>query len=95
MDTDKHVAPPITFGFYQSAKHVTSQVLQPKALNKWYRGATRLSVSIVDIMVISFQTSAVTCLAWPSQGPLIIGLADGKVRAAFVKNNKVDYCTLP
>jgi hypothetical protein len=40
-------------------------------------------------MGIRFQTSAVTCLTWPSQGPLIIGLADGKVRAAFIKNNKV------
>jgi len=30
----------------------------------------------------------VTCLTWPSQGPLIIGLADGKVRSAFIKNNK-------
>ena len=39
--------------------------------------------------MLFFQTAAVTCLAWPSQGPLIIGLADGKVRAAFIKNNKV------
>lgn len=29
-----------------------------------------------------------TCLAWPSEGPIIVGLADGKVRAATVKANK-------
>ncbi|XP_071746269.1 intraflagellar transport protein 172 homolog [Lepeophtheirus salmonis] len=34
------------------------------------------------------QTSAVTCLAWPSQGPIVIGLADGKIRTAHTKNNK-------
>ncbi len=35
------------------------------------------------------QASSVTCLCWPSasSGP-IIGLADGKVRAAVIKNNK-------
>ena len=38
MDTDKRVAPPISFVFYCSATHVTSQVLQPKTLNKRYRG---------------------------------------------------------
>ncbi|XP_014206099.1 intraflagellar transport protein 172 homolog [Copidosoma floridanum] len=34
------------------------------------------------------QSSAVTCLAWPTEGPIIVGLADGKVRAAVVKANK-------
>jgi intraflagellar transport protein 172 len=36
------------------------------------------------------QTSAVTCLAWPAQGPIIVGLADGKVRAAHTKTNKAN-----
>lgn len=34
------------------------------------------------------QTSAVTCLIWPGEGPIIVGLADGKVRAALVKSQK-------
>ena len=34
------------------------------------------------------QPSAVTCMCWPLQGPLVVGLADGKIRAAFIKNNK-------
>lgn len=34
------------------------------------------------------QSSAVTCIAWPSEGPIIIGLADGKIRAAIAKANK-------
>ena len=38
MDTDKRVVPPISFVFYCSATHVTSQVLQPKTVNKRYRG---------------------------------------------------------
>ena len=38
MDTDKRVVPPISFVFYRSATHVTSQVLQPKTVNKRYRG---------------------------------------------------------
>ena len=38
MDTDKRVAPPISFIFYGSATPVTSQVLQPKTVNKRYRG---------------------------------------------------------
>ena len=38
MDTYKRVAPPISFIFYCSATHVTSQVLQPKTVNKRYRG---------------------------------------------------------
>lgn len=29
-----------------------------------------------------------TCLVWPSQGPIVVGLLDGKVRAAHIKNNK-------
>lgn len=35
------------------------------------------------------QTSAVTCMTWPSHatGP-IVGLADGKVRATQIKSNK-------
>ncbi len=36
------------------------------------------------------QTSAVTCLAWPLHGPIIVGLADGKVRAAHTKTNKAN-----
>lgn len=35
------------------------------------------------------QNSAVTCLAWPTEGPIIAGLVDGKVRAAFIKTHKV------
>ena len=27
-------------------------------------------------------------MCWPLQGPLIVGLADGKVRAAVIKSNK-------
>ena len=27
-------------------------------------------------------------MCWPLQGPLIVGLADGKIRASFIKNNK-------
>ena len=34
------------------------------------------------------QTSAVTCIAWPSEGPIVFGCADGKVRAAHCKTNK-------
>ncbi|KAI4488597.1 hypothetical protein M0802_011487 [Mischocyttarus mexicanus] len=35
------------------------------------------------------QNSAVTCLTWPTEGPIIVGLVDGKVRAAFIKTHKV------
>ncbi|KAJ8664579.1 hypothetical protein QAD02_006241 [Eretmocerus hayati] len=34
------------------------------------------------------QSSSVTCLVWPSEGPIVIGLSDGKVRAAIAKANK-------
>ncbi|XP_037068847.1 intraflagellar transport protein 172 homolog [Pollicipes pollicipes] len=34
------------------------------------------------------QTAAVTCLVWPLEGPIVFGLADGKVRGANVKSNK-------
>ncbi|XP_043479504.1 intraflagellar transport protein 172 homolog [Leptopilina heterotoma] len=34
------------------------------------------------------QSSSVTCLIWPLEGPVVVGLADGKVRAALVKANK-------
>lgn len=34
------------------------------------------------------QSSSVTCIIWPTQGPIIFGLADGKVRAAHIKTNK-------
>ena len=34
------------------------------------------------------QPSSVTCMCWPLQGPLIVGLADGKIRACTVKTNK-------
>ena len=36
------------------------------------------------------QTAAVTCMTWPVHGPIIIGLADGKVRAAHIKTNKAN-----
>ncbi|KAG8230356.1 hypothetical protein J437_LFUL000627, partial [Ladona fulva] len=32
--------------------------------------------------------SSVTCIAWPLEGPIIVGLADGKVRAAHTRNNR-------
>lgn len=35
------------------------------------------------------QNSAVTCLTWPTEGPIIVGLVDGKVRAAFIKTHKI------
>ena len=38
MDTAKRVMPPIPFVFYCSVTHVMSQVLQPKTVNKRYRG---------------------------------------------------------
>ena len=34
------------------------------------------------------QSSQVTCIAWPAEGPLVIGLVEGKIRAATVKTNK-------
>nr|XP_012215554.1 PREDICTED: intraflagellar transport protein 172 homolog [Linepithema humile] len=34
------------------------------------------------------QSSSVTCLIWLAEGPIIVGLADGKVRAALVKSQK-------
>ena len=34
------------------------------------------------------QTSAVTSLVWPAHGPIVVGLADGKVRSCQAKNNK-------
>lgn len=34
------------------------------------------------------QQSPVTCLIWLTEGPLVHGLADGKVRAAHLKSNK-------
>ncbi|XP_072763581.1 intraflagellar transport protein 172 homolog isoform X3 [Anoplolepis gracilipes] len=34
------------------------------------------------------QSSAVTCLIWLAEDPIVIGLADGKVRAALVKSQK-------
>ncbi|XP_071532014.1 intraflagellar transport protein 172 homolog [Panulirus ornatus] len=34
------------------------------------------------------QSSQVTCLTWPFEGPIIFGLLEGKVRAANVKTNK-------
>ncbi|KAK7792281.1 hypothetical protein R5R35_013312 [Gryllus longicercus] len=34
------------------------------------------------------QSSAVTCLIWLTEGPIVIGQVDGKVRAANVKFNK-------
>ncbi|KAL0119649.1 hypothetical protein PUN28_007825 [Cardiocondyla obscurior] len=34
------------------------------------------------------QSAAVTCLIWPMDGPIVVGLADGRVRAAIVKSQK-------
>ncbi|KAF7993474.1 hypothetical protein HCN44_010069 [Aphidius gifuensis] len=34
------------------------------------------------------QSSAVTCMLWPSDGPIIVGLADGKVRVSILKAHK-------
>lgn len=34
------------------------------------------------------QSSPVTCLIWLTEGPIIIGLVDGKVRIALVKTQK-------
>ncbi|XP_015430536.1 PREDICTED: intraflagellar transport protein 172 homolog [Dufourea novaeangliae] len=34
------------------------------------------------------QSSAVTCLIWLSEGPVIVGLVDGKVRACLPKSQK-------
>lgn len=34
------------------------------------------------------QQSPVTCVIWLTEGPLVHGLADGKVRAAHLKSNK-------
>ncbi|KAL3171633.1 hypothetical protein MRX96_013822 [Rhipicephalus microplus] len=34
------------------------------------------------------QQSAVTCMTWPHHGPIVFGLAEGKVRSANVKTNK-------
>ena len=44
-----NLSDPYKFCFYCSATHVTSQVSQPKSVNKRYRGhggTTRLAVSI-------------------------------------------------
>ena len=46
------ISDPYKFCFYCSATHVTSQVLQPKSVNKRYEGATRLAVSIQRIFSI-------------------------------------------
>ncbi|XP_063995942.1 intraflagellar transport protein 172 homolog [Diachasmimorpha longicaudata] len=34
------------------------------------------------------QSNAVTCMIWPSEGPIIAGLADGKVRVSILKAHK-------
>lgn len=34
------------------------------------------------------QSSAITSLIWLTEGPIIVGLVDGKVRAALVKSQK-------
>ncbi|XP_063226619.1 intraflagellar transport protein 172 homolog isoform X1 [Bacillus rossius redtenbacheri] len=34
------------------------------------------------------QQSAVTCLVWLAEGPIVFGQTDGKVRVANIKNNK-------
>ncbi|KAK4299690.1 hypothetical protein Pmani_028048 [Petrolisthes manimaculis] len=34
------------------------------------------------------QSSQVTCLTWPYEGPIVYGLLEGKVRAANIKTNK-------
>ncbi|KAB7506029.1 Intraflagellar transport protein [Armadillidium nasatum] len=35
------------------------------------------------------QSSQVTCLTWPFEGPIIFGLLEGKVRAANIKTNNL------
>ena len=50
MDTDKRVAPLYHLFFYCSATHVTSQVLQPKTVNKRYKGQHTFSVSIIILI---------------------------------------------
>jgi intraflagellar transport protein 172 len=34
------------------------------------------------------QPAPVTCAVWPAEGPLVCGLADGKVRECVAKANK-------
>lgn len=34
------------------------------------------------------QHSPVTCLVWLSEGPIVFGQADGRVRAAHISSNK-------
>ncbi|XP_078486595.1 intraflagellar transport protein 172 homolog [Ciona intestinalis] len=34
------------------------------------------------------QTSAITCLIWPMENAIVVGLAEGKVRLANTRNNK-------
>ncbi|XP_008560724.1 intraflagellar transport protein 172 homolog [Microplitis demolitor] len=34
------------------------------------------------------QSSSVTCMIWPTEGPIIVGLSDGKVRVAILKAHK-------
>ena len=50
MDTDKRVASPYTICFYCSATHVTLQVLQPKTVNKRYRGQQMFPVSMEEML---------------------------------------------
>ena len=53
-----------------------------KPTNDFYRGDKKVICNKFA------QTCSVTCLVWPSQGPIILGLTDGKVRAAHIKTNK-------
>ena len=48
IETDKQSLPPYKFCLYCSTTHVTSQVLQPKSVNKRYRDITLVSVSIAQ-----------------------------------------------
>ena len=52
MDTDKHHSDPDKFCFYCPATHVMSQVLQPKSVNKWYRGRHTF-ISLYRIIILT------------------------------------------
>ena len=59
VDTAKRVAPPISFAFYCSATHVMSQVLQPKTVNKRYRGRRTFSSVFYDLIYLTDNTLSV------------------------------------
>ena len=55
VDTAKRVAPPLSFAFYCSATHVMSQGLQPKTVNKRYRGRRTFSSVFYDLIYLNCQ----------------------------------------